>query len=171
MNLWPFPVDHVVHIWNQLPNKNTKLSPNDVFIEVLHFGDLKRLHVFRYPVHVLDPVLKDGKRLPMLEKKRRLTIYLELSHIHRSNVALVLNPTITGSTDFPNLPLPASPLSSNPSSDPSSDLPSASEGDTSPSEGDITATEVATDRNESCLPPQYHLVYDDYFFEYWNCTT
>ena len=180
LDLWPFPVDHAIHIWNQLPNKNTKLAPSDVFIEVLHFGDLKRFHVFGYPVHVLDPVLKDGKRLPMWEKKSWLTIYLELSHIHSSNVALVLNPTITGSTDFPNLPLLASPLSSNsssdPSSDPSSDLPLASEGGTSPSEGDITATEVATDRNEnitatevaidrneSHLPPQYHLAYDDYF--------
>ena len=161
LDLWPFPIDHVIHIWNQLPNKNTKLAPNDIFIEVLHFGDLKHFHVFGYPVHVLDPVLKNENRLTMWEKKSRLTIYLELSYIHSSNVVLVLNPTITGSTNFPNLPLPPSPLSSDPSSDPSSDLPSESEGGTSPLEGDITATEVATERNESFLPPQYHLVYDD----------
>ena len=66
LNLWPFAVDHAIHIWNRLPNKNTKVAPIDVFTELLHFGtnDLQRLHVFGCPVYVLDPVLQDGKKLP-----------------------------------------------------------------------------------------------------------
>ena len=48
LDLWPFAVDHAIHIWNRLPNKNTKLAPIDVFAKILHFGarDLQRLHVF-----------------------------------------------------------------------------------------------------------------------------
>ena len=95
LNLWSFAVDHAIHIWNRLPNKNTKVAPIDVFTELLHFGarDLQRLHVFGCPVYVLDPVLQDGKKLPKWERKSRRAIYLGLSQLHGSNVALVLNPT------------------------------------------------------------------------------
>ena len=69
---------------------------------------------------------------------------------------LVDSPAKTGAggTDFPDLPFPAPPLPS----DSSSNLPSAPEGDSSPSEGDISATEAGTDGNgtapeESHSPP------------------
>ena len=93
LDFCPFPVDHAIHIWNQLPNKNTKIAPIDVFTELLHFGDLQRLHVFGYPVYVLDPVLQDGKRLPKLEKKSRWVISVDLIQLNDSNITLVLNPT------------------------------------------------------------------------------
>ena len=92
-DLWPFLVDHAIHIWNWLPIKNTKIAPIDVFAKLLHFGDLQRLHVFGCPVYVLDPVLQNGKRLPKWEKKSWRDIYLVLSQLHGSNVAVLLNPT------------------------------------------------------------------------------
>ena len=89
LDLWPFAVDYAIFIWNRLPTKKTKVKPIDIFTKLIHFGarDLQRLHVFKFPVYVLDQVLQDRKRLTKWEKKSRRAIHLGLRQLHGSNVA------------------------------------------------------------------------------------
>ena len=65
-DLWPFTVDHVIYIWNNLPNSTTQISPFEHFTGTLasNHHHPQRLHVFGCPVYVLDPKLQDGKKLP-----------------------------------------------------------------------------------------------------------
>ena len=66
LELWLFALQHAVHIWNNLPQKDTKLAPIEVFTgdKLSSHEHLKHLHVWGCPVFVLDPKLQDGKKVP-----------------------------------------------------------------------------------------------------------
>ena len=94
LKLWPFAMDHAVYLWNNLPNKHSKLSPMELFSQVKsshHFG-LLRSHVWGCPVYVLDPKLQDGHKLPKWDPRARRGMYLGVSPEHSSqSISRVLN--------------------------------------------------------------------------------
>jgi hypothetical protein len=92
-DLWPFAVDQAVHIWNHLPNSDTKLSPIELFTKTKFHNHhhLQNLHVFGCPVYVLDPTLQDAKKLPKWNRKSRRAVYLGYSKQHSNNVHMVLS--------------------------------------------------------------------------------
>ena len=96
--LWPFAVDHSVYLWNNLPARQLRLSPKELFTDSIfhNHNHLQRTHVFGCPVFVLDPKLQDSKKLPKWSMRSRRGIYLGVSPFHSSTVHLVLNPS-TGS--------------------------------------------------------------------------
>lgn len=63
--LWPMAVAHAVFLYNHIPQLKTGLLPHDVFLQTSwpqhKFHDL---HVWGWPVYILEKALVDGKKLP-----------------------------------------------------------------------------------------------------------
>ena len=93
LKLWPFALEHAVHIWNHLPRPDSRLSPIEIFTgsKAPTHESLSRLHVWGCPTYVLDPKLQDGKKLPKWKPRSRLGMYLGLSPSHSSTVSRILN--------------------------------------------------------------------------------
>ena len=91
--LWPFALDHAVHIWNNLPKERGGLTPNELFagIKEPQNDAILRSRVWGCPVYVLDPKLQDGKKLPKWKPRSRLGMYLGISPTHSTTVGRVLN--------------------------------------------------------------------------------
>ena len=98
LELWPFALQHAVFLWNNMPRKDSRLSPLEVFSGVKHtnYDHLQRLHVWGCPVYVLDPKLQYGKKLPKWNPRTRRGQYLGYSPEHSSLIGRILNIT-TGS--------------------------------------------------------------------------
>ena len=94
-NLWPFAVDHAIYIWNNIPGREASLrmSPKELFtgIKYQNHNHLQRLHVFGYPVYVLEAEFQDKKKVPKWQQQSCHAIYLGVSKLHSSTVHLVLN--------------------------------------------------------------------------------
>ena len=52
---------------------------------------LRNAHVWGCPVHVLDPKIQDGKKLPRWQPKSRRGQFLGFSKSHASTIALIRN--------------------------------------------------------------------------------
>jgi hypothetical protein len=92
LEVWPFAMDHAVYIWNNLPKRELRISPLEIFSKTKVDHDfLKRLHVWGCPVYVLSPKLQDGKSLPKWNPRSSQGQYLGLSDIHSSTIGLILN--------------------------------------------------------------------------------
>jgi hypothetical protein len=97
LDLRPFAMDHVVYCWNHLPSKNERISPLEAFTgtRFSNYEHLKRLHVWGSPCYVLDPLLRDEKKIPKWAPRCRQGQYLGISLDHSTTVARILN-TRTG---------------------------------------------------------------------------
>lgn len=95
--LWPFAMDQVVAIWNNLPRGESGLSPLELYTGVTAHNRNSLLHmrVWGCPVYVLDPSLADGKRIPKWTKRSRQGMYLGVSPVHSTTVGRVLH-LVTG---------------------------------------------------------------------------
>jgi len=92
--LWPMVVDYAVHLYNHVPSSKTGQSPMDLFTKsILPRHGLKDLHVWGCPCYVLDPKLQNGQKLPRWQPRSRRAIFVGISHVHSTNVPLVLNLT------------------------------------------------------------------------------
>ena len=91
--LWPFALEHAVHIWNNLPKERGGLTPNELFAGIKEpMNDaILRSRTWGCPVYVLDPKLQDGKKLPKWRPRSRLGMYLGVSPGHSTTVGRVLN--------------------------------------------------------------------------------
>lgn len=91
--LWPFALEHAVHIWNNMPRERAGLTPNELFagIKIPQNDAILRSRVWGCPVYVLDPKLQDGKKLPKWKKRSRVGVYLGVSPGHSTTVGRVLN--------------------------------------------------------------------------------
>ena len=90
-NLWPFALNCAVHICNHVL-KLSGLSPMELFCSTrIDCKPLKQACVFGCPVHVLDPRLQDGKKIPKWEPRSRLGQFLGFLAKHASNVGLIQN--------------------------------------------------------------------------------
>jgi hypothetical protein len=54
-------------------------------------AELLQTHVFGCPVYVLDASLQDGKKIPKLNPRARLGLFLGFSDLHSSQTPLVMN--------------------------------------------------------------------------------
>jgi len=92
-SLWPFALEHAVHIWNNMPKETGGLTPNELFagIKLPQNDAILRSRVWGCPVYVLDPKLQDGKKLPKWKPRSRLGMYLGISPGHSTTVGRVLN--------------------------------------------------------------------------------
>ena len=90
--LWPMALSHAVHLWNNTPKSETGVAPIEVFTSTtLTPHALKNLHPWGCPVYVLEPKLKDGKKVPKWEPRSRRGQYMGVSPMHASTVGLVRN--------------------------------------------------------------------------------
>lgn len=92
--LWPFAMEHAVYLWNNMPRKDTGLSPLEVFTQTsdMSANPLQQARVWGCPVFVLDPKLQDGKKLPKWKARSRQGMYLGISASHSSTAGRILNP-------------------------------------------------------------------------------
>lgn len=91
--IWPFAVDHAIYLWNNLPNVDSGLTPNEIFRQVRLDTPrhLNRLHVWGCPSYVLEPKLQDGKKIPKWQPRAGRGQFLGLSPYHSTSVGLVRN--------------------------------------------------------------------------------
>ena len=90
-SLWPMAVTYATHLYNHLPNAQG-LCPADVFTgSTVPRHRLKDLHVWGCPIYVLDPHLQAGQKLPRWEPRSRRGVFMGFSHLHSSEVPLILN--------------------------------------------------------------------------------
>ena len=94
LSLWPFAFDHAVYLWNNLPNRETKLAPVELFsgTRFSTYNHLQRAHVWGCPVYVLDPKLQDGKKIPKWNPRARRGQFLGYSPLHSTTIGRILNP-------------------------------------------------------------------------------
>ena len=63
--LCPLAVKHAVLLVNHMPDPRTGLSPSDVFTKTRwEQQKLTDVHIWAFPVYVLDKMISDGKKLP-----------------------------------------------------------------------------------------------------------
>ena len=61
--LWTMAVDYSTYLYNHFPNDKEN-APAELFTgSMTPRRKLKDIHIFGYPVYVLDPVLQAGKKL------------------------------------------------------------------------------------------------------------
>ena len=94
-SLWPQAINYAVWVFNQLPNQENGVSPNEIWFSARGTSEveLPRTHVFGCPVYVLDPALQDGKKIPKWDPCARLGLFLGFLDLHSSQVPMVLNVT------------------------------------------------------------------------------
>ena len=93
INLWSFAMQHAAFIWNNLPDETSGLAPIEYLTgsRLASYDCLRQLHVWGYPVFVLDPKLQDGKKLPKWKPRSRLGQYLGVAPGYSSSVGYILN--------------------------------------------------------------------------------
>jgi hypothetical protein len=59
LELWPFALDYVIWIWNNMPNRDLLVAPMELFTlsKFPSYAYLHRAHVFGCQAYVLDPKL------------------------------------------------------------------------------------------------------------------
>jgi hypothetical protein len=89
---WPQAINYATWVFNNLPNMESGIRPNEVWSNVRNSDDIfQRAHAFGCPVYVLDALLQDGKKIPKWSPCARLGLFLGFSEVHSSQVPLMLN--------------------------------------------------------------------------------
>ena len=92
-SLWPFAMDHAVHLHNHTPRRLDKFAPIEIWSQSRStHSQLVHAHPWGVPVYVLDPTLQDGFKMPKFNPRARKGIYLGPSPLHASSVGMTLNP-------------------------------------------------------------------------------
>ena len=66
--LWLMALSHVAYLWNLTPKQESEMSPIALWTCTMPAEEaLKNLHPRGCPVYVLEPRLKDGKKIPKCE--------------------------------------------------------------------------------------------------------
>jgi hypothetical protein len=93
IDLWPFALEHAVYVWNHLPRKDIFIAPVELFTGAtfVDYDHIQRARVWCCPVHVLQPRLQDGKKLPKWDPRSRRGMFVGMSQSHSSNVGMILN--------------------------------------------------------------------------------
>jgi len=83
-------MQHAVQLSNTLPRMETGLSSDEIFSRTTNNNaNILRLQPWGCPLHVLDPTLQDGKKLPKWKPRARRGQFMGWSPLHASSVALV----------------------------------------------------------------------------------
>ena len=93
LELWPFAMEHAVYIWNNLPNKQMRIAPLEIFT-ASHFANydhLNYLHIWGCPAYVLDPKLQDRKKILKWDLHSQRGQFLGISPDHSTTIGCILN--------------------------------------------------------------------------------
>jgi Reverse transcriptase (RNA-dependent DNA polymerase) len=91
VHLWPYAVRHVNEVFNSTPHSADQLPPVSRFTGSAEHPKTKHFHHFGCPVYVTDNAMQQGRKGSKWMSRARLGLYLGVSPIHSSSVALVLN--------------------------------------------------------------------------------
>ena len=91
--LWPLAMEQAVFLWNNMPRKESGLSPVEIFTgtKCANHDALLNAKVWGCPAYVLDPKLQDGKKLPKWKPRSRVGVYVGTSPNHASTVGRILS--------------------------------------------------------------------------------
>ena len=90
-SLWPMAVDYAVFIFNHVPNPTTGVAPIEMMTRsAWPRQQLQNLHVWGCPSYVLDPALRDGKKIPRWKPRSKRSIFVGLSPVHANTIPLIL---------------------------------------------------------------------------------
>ena len=90
--LWPMAVDYAIHLYNNTPQPDSGLSPNELFSGTKSDHQaLKNAHTWGCPVYVLDPKIADGHKLPKWRPRARRAQFMGVSPLHAETVHVVRN--------------------------------------------------------------------------------
>ncbi|KAL7474841.1 hypothetical protein ACHAW6_000793 [Cyclotella cf. meneghiniana] len=65
ISLWSFTVDYAVWLYNHIPQSSSGITPLEMVTQTKSdHRDLMKVHVWGFPVYVLEASLQDGKKLP-----------------------------------------------------------------------------------------------------------
>ena len=95
ISLWPYTLNNVLHIWNNMPDCTSGLSPYEKFTGTkLPQGSnpLLSTRVWGCPAFVLNATLQDSIKLPKFKKRSRCGVYLGHSPTHSHSIKCILNP-------------------------------------------------------------------------------
>jgi hypothetical protein len=91
--LWPLAMSYAVHLHNHMPRRHDGLSPIEIWTKSKsNYSHLQNAHPWGCPTYVLDPRLQDGHKIPRWEPRSRRGVFVGISPLHASSVALILNP-------------------------------------------------------------------------------
>jgi len=91
-SLWPMAVDYAVFIFNHVPNASTGVAPVEVMTRsTWPRHHLQNLHVWGCPAYVLEPALRDGKKIPRWKPRSKRSMFVGLSPVHANTIPLVLS--------------------------------------------------------------------------------
>ena len=96
MELWTFAFRHVVNQWNNTPRfdlayKTPDERFNGIKRQIDEKNQFKKIHLFGFPVYVLNDKLQDNKGKPKWLPRSRVGVYLGKSRDHASSVSYILN--------------------------------------------------------------------------------
>ena len=94
-SLWPYTLNNAIHIWNNMPDRTSGLSPCKKFTGTKSphgSNPLLSTQAWGCPAFVLDPTLQDGHKLPKFKKRSRCGVYLGHSPTHSRSIGCILNP-------------------------------------------------------------------------------
>jgi hypothetical protein len=91
VHLWPYAVRHVNEVFNSTPHAVDQLPPISKFTGTNEHPKTKHLHHFGCPVYVTESGMQQGRKGSKWMSRARLGLYLGVSPMHSSSVALVLN--------------------------------------------------------------------------------
>ena len=91
-SLWPLAISHATYLYNHTPDKESGISPAEIFTgSKSDHSQLMNLHPWGCPAFVLEPRLREGKKIPKWDPRSRKGIYLGMSPLHADSVALVMS--------------------------------------------------------------------------------
>ena len=96
-HFWSFAFKLAVHQHNHLPARKQATNPFEAFTMTDDSFRPQDDHVFGCPTYVLDPALADGSPRSKWASRCYIGVYVGVSTVHASNVAIVYNPA-TGLT-------------------------------------------------------------------------
>ena len=71
-DLWPMALSHAAYLHNITPNPTSGFSPDEIWYRTkLESQALLDLHPWGCPVYVLQPMLKDGQKIPKWEPRSK----------------------------------------------------------------------------------------------------
>ena len=90
--LWPFAVTHAAYLYNWIPHPKTGLSPLEILSGTKSdHGDFLALYTWGYPAYVLEPKIREGKKVPKWDPRSKRGQFLGMSPLHASSVGLIQN--------------------------------------------------------------------------------
>ena len=92
ISLWYFSVKDSVWVYNRVPNQMSGITPIKILTKTeFNNQDLRRAHVWRCHIFVLEAKLQDYQKLPKWNKSSRLRQFLGLSDEHSTLVENIRN--------------------------------------------------------------------------------